>query len=303
MISKTNILSHSIFGEYNGIENRVTAALLHIIQHSGDQLLRYLLAAANELLPDNEIRIETQVGYIDGKKSIFDGVISCDYRFKYIIESKVVRNALSNEQVEKYHDTFDDDTRLLAITPDNQAPKSLFDGDLWLNWTTVVDVLRDFNDENQNELLQYLIGQFELMLTNLKVYDDWKNRVIIVGGSYGEPVALKYGFYACQNNRFFKKAAYLAFAHHNHIKNLFRIVGGPDNNVNLRGNVPNEFFNEFEPRYNGELRQLFKLEIVDNNINIENDNVDKNGRRCAFVQRQTYTTIELIKKAKKTSEL
>lgn len=302
-----NISNHSIFGEYDGTENRVTAALLHIVSVGGEPLLRYLLGAANELLPDSEIRIGTQVGYQDGRKSVYDGVIMCDFRFRYIIESKVVKGGLGRDQVEKYHANIDgeDDAHLLAITPDDNMPKTLLPGDLWMDWTTVVETLRSYNDEEQSDLLRYLIDQFVLLLSNLNLYDkDWQDRVIIVGGSFGEPVAKEYGFYACQNNRFFRRAAYLAFAHKNRIENLFRIIDGPKNDTDIKaeGLAPQEYFNKIEPNYKGDLREYFKLEWVQE-LGIDNNNTDKNGRRCAFVQRQTYTTYDKIINAKVTSEL
>lgn len=300
----SNISSHSIFCEYDGTENRVTAALLHIIHIGGEPILRYLLGAAGELLPDNEIVLSTQVEHIGEKRSVFDGVISCDFRFRYIIESKIVAGALSKVQVEKYHEALDDDTRLLAITPDAKRPSSLTHGDLWLDWTTVVHTLMEYNEENQNDLLHYLIDQFKLLMSNLNLIDEWQQRVIIVGGSFGEPVALRYGFYACQNNRFFRRAAYMAFAHKNRIANLFRIVGEPRNDADIKAEAlaPKEYFDTVEPNYNGEPREYFKLEFV-KTLDISNDNTDKNGHRCAFVQRQTYTTIDQITTAKLTSEL
>ena len=66
------IASSSVFGEYSGKENRVTAAFLHILDLGGEPLLRYVLGVANESLPDNEIRIGTQQVASSGKgKSVF----------------------------------------------------------------------------------------------------------------------------------------------------------------------------------------------------------------------------------------
>lgn len=99
-----NIASHSVFGEYSGKENRVTAALLHILNKGGEPLLRYVLGVANENLPDNEIKIDTQkTNTTSSKKSVFDGLISCDFKFDYIVESKVDRNPLTSAQVQQYH--------------------------------------------------------------------------------------------------------------------------------------------------------------------------------------------------------
>ena len=304
-IMNSRIASSSVFGEYSGKENRVTAAFLHILDLGGEPLLRYVLGVANESLPDNEIRIGTQQVASSGKgKSVFDGVISCDFKFDYIVESKVDNNPLTADQVNKYHQAYQANHKLFALTSDTTIPQSLHAGDIWLNWTMLVNALKEYNEENENEVLSYLIDQFVLLLNNLQLYDEWESRVIVVGGSFGEDVALSYGFYACQNNRFFRKAKYMAFAYDNHIRNLFEIVGGPFNDIDIQKekNISQDYFVNKEPFYKSEKRELFWLKKV-SVLNILNDTTDKNGRRLAFTQRQTYTTYDKITTATLTSEL
>lgn len=299
------IASSSVFGEYSGKENRVTAAFLHILDLGGEPLLRYVLGVANESLPDSEIKIGTQQVTNAAKgKSVFDGVISCDFKFDYIVESKVDNNPLTIDQVNKYHQAYQANHKLFALTSDVTIPNSLHTGDIWLNWTMLVNALKEYNEENENEVLSYLIDQFVLLLNNLQLYDEWENRVIVVGGSFGEDVALNYGFYACQNNRFFRKAKYMAFAYDNHIRNLFEIVGGPFNDIDIQKekNISQDYFVNKEPFYKSEKRELFWLKKV-SILNILNDTTDKNGRRLAFTQRQTYTTYDKITTATVTSEL
>lgn len=301
-----NISTHSVFGDYVGPENQVTTALLHVIHQGGEPLLRLLLDAASELLPDNEIMIETQVSCNkNGQKSVFDGVISSRFCFTYVIESKVKKGTLSNQQVDKYHDCLDGKgARLLAITPDEKIPKTLHSGDLWLSWDKVVETLNQYNEENEDEVLRYLIDQFVLLLYNLNIYDkEWKERVIIVGGSFGENVALDFHFYACQAGRYFMRAKYMAFAFKNRIQHLFEIIGDPKDNVDIMKHVPADYFTKYEPNYVQDKRKLFMLKEVTLPHVIQNNNIDKNGRRCAFTQRQKYTTIEKIMNATVTSQL
>lgn len=301
----SRIASSSVFGEYSGKENRVTAAFLHILDLGGEPLLRYVLGVANESLPDSEIKIGTQQVTTAGKgKSVFDGVISCDFKFDYIVESKVDNNPLTAAQVNKYHQAYQANHKLFALTSDTTIPKSLHAGDIWLNWTMLVNALKEYNEENENEVLSYLIDQFILLLNNLQLYDEWESRVIIVGGSFGEDVALKYNFYACQNNRFFRRAKYMAFAYDNHIRNLFEIVDGPfnDRDIQKEKKIQSDYFVEKEPFYKKEFRELFWLKKV-RELDILNDTIDKRGRRTAFAQRQTYTTYDKIISAELTSEL
>lgn len=302
---KQNIASRSIFAGYYGEENQVTAAFLHLLERGKEPLLRYVLGVANELLPDNEIQIVTQstLTHSDVGKSVFDGVISCNFGFTYIVESKIGNNPLTKGQVEKYH-TAMPNVRILALTSDSRPPKSLQSGDVWLSWTHLVDALVAYEDENNDEVLKFLVEQFVLLLDALNLYDKWEERVIVVGGSFGEEVALKYGFYACQNNRYFKRAKYIAFAHKNKIRHLYEIMEEPVNDVDIskRPEIPKEYFDNYEPFFKNDLREYFRLKKV-KDLKIDNDNFDKNGRRCAFVQRQTYTTKDKIEAAKFTSQL
>lgn len=298
--SNRDISNYSIFGEYKAPENRVTAALLHILRSGGEDLIKELLREEGFPLPDSDIKVETQVG---NAESVPDGKLSCNFNFQLFIESKVQKNAINIKQLENHRKQIVlDNDRLIYITPDNVRPPELDGNELWYNWRRVVDILIKY--ENKSELLGYLIEQFKLLVENLSLYDYSQNRVMVVGGSYGEEVALKYNFYACQNRRSFLSSKYLAFAHKNRIKYLFEIIGEPEDNVNLKNaKIAASYFTDSEPNYQG-LRKLFRLKLVKTfNPEIENNNKDKNGNRCAFIQRQTYTTYENIVDAKFTSEL
>lgn len=302
IISDRDISNYSIFGEYKQPENRVTAALLHILRIGGENLIKEMLREENSSLPDSDIKVETQAG---NSESTPDGKLSCNFNFQLFIESKVQPNAINKKQLDRHRKLIspdNDNDRLIYITPDNTKPKELGDGELWYSWKKIVDILIRY--ENKNDLLYYLIEQFKLLVENLGLYDYSHDRVIIVGGAYGENVALKYNFYACQNKRSFLPSTYLAFAHKNRIEYLFEIVGEPKDDVNLKHAGINEsYFLDLDPNYHG-VRKLFKLKLIKTfNPVIDNDNKDKNGNRFAFVQRQTYTTSENILNAKYTSDL
>lgn len=117
---------------------------------------------------------------------------------------------------------------------------------------------------------------------------------------------MNYGFYACQANRSFRKADYIAFLRKKRIAYLFKVVGDVKESVDLRDEpniVPASYFSEKETDYKGTPHKLFKLERVDFEGLINDDSVDKNGNHCAFVQRQGYTTLEKFMEAKVTSDL
>lgn len=303
-----DISSRSIFGDYGQKENRVTAAFLHVIKQGGEDLINHLLDAKKKELPDSAIHVDTQP---KGKGSRPDGLVSCDFRFRYYFESKTYREFWKiphDVQQLNEHRNLEahDNACLVYITPDDVKPAILNDDELWYNWTEVCNLLHNYETENKDPLLQYLIGQFVLLIENLKLYDTSATRVIIVGGRWGEPVAKTYGFYACQPNRFFLPARYMAFYYNHRIKYLFEIKGTPVEAVDIQKHsaVPANYFIEKESTYKPEMRKLFQLNLIQEfNPEIQNDSKDKNGNLCAFVQRQKYTTLDNILAARYTSQL
>ncbi len=307
-MAKKSISYQSVFGHYKTEENMVTAALLHILKEGGEDLINYILDARTQALPSSEITVLSQV---KGVGSVPDAVLTANYSFKLLIESKIKKNALKNspqakqqyqahlKQCHKPGDT------LIYITPDQSRPAMLNGMELWYSWREIMDLLEGFRPQDNNPVLEYLIGQFHILLENLNVCDFVKDRVIIVGGNWGEQVALDYSLYICQNRRFEANAKYLAFACKNRIKYVFEIVKGPHNDVDLRY-CPEaaKYLKDKEPLYKGELRQVFELKQQQQLEHpIINDTIDKNGKRCAFIRRQTYTTLEKIEQAKYTSQL
>ena len=306
-----DISNRSIFGEYKQKENRITAALLHILKLGNESLINFILDKVDYNLPESEILVETQV---KANETIPDGVLSCNFNFRILIESKIRVNEINTQQLQGHKKYLNgnkcsENDRLIYITPDPIKPPLLTNDEIWFNWKQVVDNLKEYLTTDKyitkNDLLEYLIEQFELLIENENLVDYSEDRVIVVGGVWGEDVALKYGFYACQNNRYFKPSKYLTFAFKNRIQYLFEIKGDVKNNINLFDeNIDPNYFKSIDANYNGEKREFFYLKLVKTfDPPIINDNIDHKGRRCAFVQRQTYTTYEKIISATKTSEL
>lgn len=309
MKNSREIGNYSIFGEYKQDENRVTAALLHILKQGGEELINYILTNVGNTLPESEISVHTQTKK-EGYNSVPDGELFCNFSFKIIIESKVAINAVDVRQLEDHRKRVVKeqaelgDVRLMYLTPDSNKPISLSEDEMWFSWQQIVDILKKYIDENSNELLTYLVGQFILLIENMGLANDFENRVIVVGGSYGEKIALEYGFYACQNHRHFSPAKYLAFAHQNRIKYLFEITEDPRDNVDLRNVLINtDYFDKYDPEYSGK-RKIFKLKLLQTfDPVIENDTRAKNGKICAFTQKQKYISYDSFEGAKYTSDL
>lgn len=316
------ISNQAIFGEYKNPEDKVTAALLQVLHYGGHRIVCSVFDDID--LPSNEINVIPQV---KGKGSRPDGLVSCDCNFRIYIESKIVCNALNNEhgktQLEENKKLSSPNNAqwVVYITPDDTIPNELDNVPeiIWTNWQTVVDRLKGY--ETTDNLVNFLIEQFCLFVehlvfqkigavsaTGVSISDaeaDKNQRVIIVGGHWGEEVALIYNFYACQNHRYFLPAKYMAFYHKNRIKNLFEIEGEPEDDVVLTPDlVGPDYLTIKEPNYTGDPCKFFRLKLIQTFTPvIENDTKDKNGKNCAFTYNQRYTTFDAIMKAKKTSEL
>lgn len=317
--TQKSISKQPVFGEYSQPENQLTSALLHILYIGGNPIIQRIFGDTIDI-PSNDIEVISQSFQ---NESIPDGEISCDCKYRLFIESKITRNAINENQLSKHYKLQNPSVNqyLCYITPDATRPEALSNLSVaWLSWEWVTKVLLGAVAEGiTSAVLKYLIEQFCILVKHL-VYKDkgtpfdfiypdifiseGQDRVIIVGGSWGEDVAVKYNFYACQASRTFLSAKYLAFCYDNRILYLFEIKEVKDS-VNLKKtDIPQEYFKEKEPLYNGEPRKLFKLKLVHTfSPEISNNKTDKKGNRCAFVQGQTYTTYEKIMHAKNTLDL
>ena len=133
---------------------------------------------------------------------------------------------------------------------------------------------------------------------------DWdlnNDKVLIVAASWAEPIAIKHRIYICQNNRNFQSSRYIAFYKDGRIKYIYEIVDVPYYNCTL-DNTPilrtlDTLDIPEEPRQVIYIRPFLEVDPI------VNDTLDKNGKPCAFTPGNRYTTLDLIKTVKKTSEL
>lgn len=193
-----------------------------------------------------------------------DGFIYHECGYRLYLESKIACNSINVGQLESYRAIKAGCLQkiILYVTPDESRPTALNQDELWINWEDLLELLRNYvtyeSDDSvlkvyvQNICLLYdmsvrsKIGlrrkkraktdrEAEMMKwakENLRkpgysLVSDADKDVLIIGGSWGEPIALKYGFYSCQYGRTFLPTKYLAFCHHNRIKFLFRIEEEP----------------------------------------------------------------------------
>lgn len=114
-----SISNQSIFGEYKKPEDRVTAALLHVIQVGGQMVVERLFGDHFDI-PSNEINVIPQSYQ---KQSNPDGEISCDSKYNIFIESKIVPDAINEKQL-LGHMALTNPAQcrfLIYLTPDNKS--------------------------------------------------------------------------------------------------------------------------------------------------------------------------------------
>ncbi len=193
----------SIFGDYQGLENKATTALLHIFEAGKEGLIRYIMVDNfKKELPENKITIISQDKQ---KESLPDGSLKCSFKFQIFIESKITTLSKTDEDQLRRHMKLlkEDSDFLLYITTDVKRPELLEDVVLWANWTQINKWLEEYS--KKDPLLEFLCQNFDKLLRNKKlITEEWnaeKNeRVLIVAGcSFGEDVALKCNKYFCQN--------------------------------------------------------------------------------------------------------
>ena len=317
------IENHSVFGNYSKTEDKVTAALLQILKVGGTEFISNFIGKIDDIeFPSNEINIVTQT---KENHNVYDGLLECDFSFRVFIESKINNKSVNEKQLDGLIENAKSapNSYIIYITTDNEPPKELkqkfkeVEQLFWLNWAGVMEILKDEEIRPKSEILPFLINEFEKLIDYLKLIDTPENRVQIAAGSRAEPIAKKYHFYACQNNRGRKESGYLAFYRNKAIKTLF-IIDKVENDKDLREIAKNndevrQYLDEKEPNYQGDKRQFYKLREVTvkdlESLKIEEVPVinivhETRGRGKAYTMGAfRYTTIDKFIKAKTTEEL
>lgn len=307
-----SIDEHSIFGEYEAKENRLTVALLQILKIGGEPLIRYFAEEVGFGLPSSDIGILTQVV---ADRSVPDGLLQSDFRFRLLIESKITKGAVNPKQLTSHlahRATLGENAVLLYLTPDEHRPAKLTDPSVaWANWVHVRDILNEYRQKpeiEQREVLSFLVDQFDRFAANLQVLETWqldaeaKARVLVVPARDARGIALKFHVYVCQNRRTFKPSRWLAFYSFGQVDALAEIDGAPEDDVVLTGRKDLADLAKTQPEPASHRRPIRLKNLVSIGP-ITNDLRSQSGEVAAWVMAQRYTTIDKIRKARFTSEL
>ena len=173
-----DITELSIFGLYSQKENKVTTALLQVLECGGATLLRYVLnKLGSNLNPTSIDRIECQASR-EGTGSVPDGKIVCN-DFTLFLESKLDCSIPVTQKNRHVKLLKNQNNYLIYITNHPNRPKDELPGEvLWTNWDTIASWFAEY--ETSDVILSYLIEQFKKLIDSLfKEVKYYKNKGIL----------------------------------------------------------------------------------------------------------------------------
>ena len=297
-----SITSKSIFGGYKKGEDIVTAALLHLMELGGPAL-------TNSLFGDIGVETTTHVNtQVKGKKSIPDGELRANYHI--YIESKIEPWTVNyNHNISQLEEHIklskENSASLLYITYEEEIPTDIANHPqiAWTHWRKILDDMKQYRSDFNNEVMVYLVGQFEILLEDLVFsrHDNIKDeeRVLIVPGRFADSIAKHHGFYKCQYDRSFRPAKYIAFYLDKHIDAVYEITNGYERVDSLECvkdfNFGMYFFTADDLMPHTFMRLKPRKDLL--------DHVITHNYPYAYVRNQRYTSITKLSKARTTDDL
>lgn len=311
----------SIFSTYSTGENRVTSSILAVLKSLSLQITEPLLGAIMEISEFELMTFQNQPKSKNG--SVPDAVIFSS--IKMLLETKIVKNAVSKEQLVRHLSGLDGNeiTKiLLVLTPDQIEPKEISEiNDERVVWSSFEDLYQAI-ENILNETKLVISEREEFLLKNLQSFFleegllPSENNVLIIPAKNAWPDYEMVSAYVCQAERSFQAATHLAFytkgTIKKHVPKILKIYESEEF-TNRQPNDPlesivNTLLIEGR-RKEGKYYKVITLSsindsqtiILDNEI--INDKTDKSGAITAFVQNQTYVSLKSLKSAQKTSDL
>jgi len=287
-----------------GRTERLLGALL---QESEFQLLHFQNQAAKggEGVPDAEIKG------------------SC----RLLIETKVVRNAVSLNQVSRHLTRLrgrEALERLLVLTPDDRRPEALAALDdarvAWASFAMLDQAIDELLADPREVIAEreaFLLRNVQLMLQEeglLKSAED----VVVVPAAHAWPEYLQFSAYVCQPNRSFQQVDYMAFYADGAIQpkvpkilDVVNAVAFEPDSPGLSQEVALLIHEMIKAgaRERGALHKVFLLSSRTDSRTLTlaapvlNDLSSGTGRVTAFTQNQRYVSSSRLRAARQTSEL
>ena len=323
-------MTTNLFSTYRQGENRVTHTFLAVLQRLSLPNMDRILQA---LLEDSAFSLVTFENQPSGPESTPDAKIAT--RSSVWIETKIKRETVSLNQIEKHLKNLDVDDHLLLLTPDDDAPDGLNSLDervVWSNFerlSAVIDGVLASDDYPLTETETFLLRELISMLREDGLIDAVQDQVLVVAARQAWPMYRELSVYRCQPGRSFNRPAkYMAFYADGEIKpSVAKIkteltiesfdlsdreaVDGLDDGrkeavIGLIEQVgPGR---RWPDGFTGNCKVMFlsredDASTVTLSKPIRNNLTNDNGRGYAFTQGQRYVALESLESAKTTSDL
>lgn len=254
-----------IFSTYSQQENRVTSTIMAVLERLPFRIVEVILQRLIEADgTENLLKFENQS---QGKKNNSSGSIPDAFigaSFGFWIETKIRRNTLKSQQLERHLDHVNDDGAkrkyenryLLVITPDIKKPECIAricgnNGNnnslCWVNFSDFCEIISRIADHNQNEWkenLGFLLAERDRDLLK-ELYHFIKetkgllgeDEVLIIPARVAFDEFKKYGAYVCQQNRPFRYITHIGFYRNKRIERNFPKVIARFDSLRLTGNI------------------------------------------------------------------
>lgn len=320
----------SIFSTYSTGENRVTASFLAVLRALSLDRMQRLLGSLMEQSEFELIRFVNQPS--KGGTGVPDAMIQSSIRL--LLETKIVRNAVSDRQLRLHLERLDkateSDALLLVLTPDDSSPTEI---------DTVIDTVIDkvkpprvvwasfaMLDQAIDEMLgdkyevvsereAYLLRELQNMLAAEGLLPN-SNDVVVVAARNAWPEYNDFHAYVCQPNRPFQQVARIGFYSKGVIYPLIPKIIAAHDEVEMRKGLHKgplgalvDHLVETGKRPEGGSFKVLLLSSPDSpdtvhlRAPIPNDKKSKTGKPTAFTMGQRYVSLEALKDAKTTSGL
>lgn len=333
---------NSIFSTYTQGENRVTSTIIAVFQRLHINTLNELLISVLSDNSVDLVKFNNQPKYQKSVPDA-EIKSSFHYLFETKIQLNSVnldqlKNHLLNLTNRKIIDS-----RLILITPDAEQPAVLSDASLakepiyWFNFSDLLagidDILIDYRFLTTVE--RYLLEELKSFVENtagLLPEDISKKVLIIPAGKFAKTHGQHYYAYICQANRSFQPSAYLAYYLSGAIDtnvpkilgyvNSFHLLNDNPNTANIEIVDPTISMGYLQQRLADLQQQVInekwenvdyhKIFLLSKNADegtislkapVTNDKKSSSNKNTAFLQKQRYTNIDRLQKAKTTTDL
>ncbi len=313
----------SLFSVYSQRENRVTAALLAVLERLSlpnmDRILQTLLGNDDFKL----VRFQNQPS---GKESRPDGIIATSPSIW--IETKTSENAVDPNQIARHLSSLEGQQRLLVLTPDDSRPSSVHKDAAWSNFIALAVAIREILDDKDDPVSEkeaFLLRELMRLLAEQGLVVSSEKRVLVFPAPRAWPMYQQLNVYRRSVGRTFRKSAYLGFYANGEIKPLVPRIKLEIKSINLRNRDEIDALDEESRGYAEKLKENidnkdwwdefgkpFHLmflsgpedeETVKLPNAVKNDKKGRGGKRTAFTQSFTYVNLDKLRVAGTTGDL